>query len=120
RKAAMILSRSPAGAPAAAAGRRGERLEDLRVDRRAMTTLLRGMRAACSIARLCEHPDFSLKMYAVPRTVPRCALPRKRGRRDKRKRPLKPTFGRRRSAKASGSPGQLARACRCGGDRLAH
>src|SRR5215469_16853857 len=45
RKAAIILSRSPAGAPAAAAaaaaGRRGERLEDLRVDRRAMTTLLR-------------------------------------------------------------------------------
>src|SRR5215470_6515815 len=38
RKAAMILSRSLAGA--AAAGRRDERADDLRADRRAMTTLL--------------------------------------------------------------------------------
>src|SRR5215471_830077 len=80
RKAAMILSRSPAGAPAAAAGRRGERLEDLRVDRRAMTTLLRAAWA----------PRLQPEMYGADRVVPRCrraraSLPALAGRGDRTK-----------------------------------
>src|SRR5579859_4898273 len=67
RNAAMIFSRSPAGA--AGAERRGERAEDLRAERRAMTILLGGMQPACGIARPAR--DGQLQMYVTAGGVPR-------------------------------------------------